>query len=143
MKSFLKFIGWTIMIISSLYYIFLWIEALSYIADKIGSTLAIILSIITNITAPGIYIIWHWINDGFEFSYFLSLIITSIVFKIGLSIKSKADTIEPKIWEESSFSENKFTRLDESLYRIHDQGEKRVNEYLSKTSNPYNRKDSI
>jgi hypothetical protein len=64
-------------------WIFLWIEALNYISLQIGSPLAWAIMIFTNVGAPLVYIIWHWIVDGFPWVYWLIALGSYIMFKLG------------------------------------------------------------
>lgn len=76
-------IGWILAIASGLFYFILWLHAYSYVAEKIGGIITFILFIVTNIVGPLLYIIWHWIADGFDTPYFILWILCLIVWFLG------------------------------------------------------------
>lgn len=87
MNTFLKFFGWTLIVPAALLQIYLWIKAYGFISDKIGSFLAFLLVLLTNVFIPFVYIIWYWIDKEFPTQYFLLGLTSYIVVIIGAIIK--------------------------------------------------------
>ena len=83
MRIYFKIFGWLLYAVSFIIYLSLWFEAFRYIADKIGSFITIILILITNVVGPVLYIVWHWISDGFPSSYFFLWLGALAVYWIG------------------------------------------------------------
>jgi hypothetical protein len=65
MKIYLKVFGWLLCAACLFMYMLLWTYEDHYISVKIGSSLALLLILVTNFISPPLYLIWHWIADSF------------------------------------------------------------------------------
>jgi hypothetical protein len=69
MKIYFRIFGWLLCTACLYTYVLLWIYEDQYISSKIGTCLALALVLVTNFISPPLYLIWHWIADGFPIQF--------------------------------------------------------------------------
>jgi hypothetical protein len=69
MKIHLKIVGWMLCGTCLFIYSLLWNYESHYFSAKIGSSLALILLLVTNFISPPLYLTWRWIAGSFPLQF--------------------------------------------------------------------------